>query len=366
MYFLRFLENNIELINLLVGKFVCNFIPNTFFIQENYIEKIDSQTFMLSIKEKIVDPKFFELVSFVILSPKEESSFLSGNDCIFNGFHSLEEFENFILKSNEKFNWAFFFTDSFYFKEMIFVTEYKFVDRLIEKNIADIKLEVNIRKNSIKIPNNLLPTDTEYDDLFKKYTTANILMSNYSINGHLDNYLSGIISEKIYAPFDRLMRCCKLSLDDIYLVSDMVPYGSSVNRESIKLSLNRFNLLTLRNYIEEKELFLMEFSDLNQLKETCSSLSCSQADTMLIIPKNTNINSFKSLLLKAHEIGADPFTGDEWMYLSEIKDTMEWFYGIERVYLHDECSIFISSNSEYIATFDRLNIDDDYKLIGCF
>jgi hypothetical protein len=304
-------------------------------------------------------------LDFVILSSKDTNKSLSPNNYTFNDFSSLVKIENFILRSNDELDWILFSCGNQYFREVIFVTQYEFVNKFIEQNIADIKLEINLQKHSVKIPE-IISANRDCQNLITKFTTTNILMSEYLVDGSLGSSLSGVIFDRLYAPFDRLMKCCNISLNDILLVSDMVPYESDVSSRTIILPINRYSVLTSEYHLQEQELFLMEFDSIKYFKEVCSRLSASQADIMLIIPKNTNVDLFRSLLLKAHEIGADPFSGDEWMYLSDLKDTMEWFYGIERVYLHDECSIFISANSDYITAFDRLNIDDGYKLIGCF
>jgi hypothetical protein len=315
--------------------------------------------------EKNVGSETFDLLNFIIFPSKDEDAFSVMSHYRFDDFCCLEKIEDFILRSNQVLDWMIFCFSSYYFEEVVFVTKHKFIDKLIEKNINDVNADADLGKDLFQI-SEVVSTNNDYQDITEKNWTTNISMSNYFVERSLGSSLSGIVFEKIHAPFDRLMECCNVNLDDILLVSDIVPHEGGVSYESMILPIHQHDPFTLKEIVVETELFLMKFNRTDHLKEICSRLTCSQADIMLIIPENTNLDSFRSLLLKAYEIVGYPFNGCDWMCLSEIRDTMEWFYGIERVYLHDECSVFISSNSEYIAAFDRLNINDSYKLIGCF
>jgi hypothetical protein len=103
MYYLQFFQDNIDLFNLLLDKFIQNFISNVFFIQNGYRYQINSNELIQVIKEPTIDPKYFDLLDFAIGSPKKELGQIQ--ELNWNNLLSLQQYDDLIWRSQAQYNW---------------------------------------------------------------------------------------------------------------------------------------------------------------------------------------------------------------------------------------------------------------------
>jgi hypothetical protein len=376
MYWITFLSDDILSFIILLEEFVTPFLKklNIYFVNKDFVVKLDSTSLITTVADKMFNHQSMELLDFALVATLEQRA-CEKEDISFK-FSSIVDLEHLLHKNLHQVEWLFITCGSHYFKEIIFLTRHDFVNKLLEVKIEENKLQGERQEKMVTILDSLDSQQNRHNTISKDIK-SDIHMSSYLVEHSLCKTISAVIFEKLDPPFQRLMKSCNLKIDDILLISDMIPYGQSevISNQSLIFPIEVYsyflseaisNGVESRKNTQYKELFVMQFNDVEQLKEICDFLSISQADTMLIIPKETDIQLFKTLLTKAYQSGADLLSGDEWMCLSEIKQTTKWFYGIERVYLHDYCSIFISKSSELLDKFNELNIDDEYKFIGCF
>ncbi|NET91248.1 MAG: hypothetical protein F6K45_24695 [Kamptonema sp. SIO1D9] len=97
-------------------------------------------------------------------------------------------------------------------------------------------------------------------------------------------------------------------------------------------------------------------------------LDSTEPDTLIVVPKNTNIELIKNLLSKTQ--GHPLYETFSYLsYLEDIFKTTNWLYVINSNFVgygDYTYSLFVARDNVLVRKFNELNIDDNYQLISCY
>jgi hypothetical protein len=374
MYYVQFLQNDVDMVRQLIEIFAVPFAPYILFCQEENIWQLKNKSDLSFAKSNLADSQYMELADFILLFVNDKSRL--SNKIAPLDFSSIKQFNELVIRLTDQFGWAIFTCGDHSFKEVVFVTKIQFINEYFDKKITEVIEDVQKFQESILIPS-LIMSKEDYGKVFAKYKNTNFLISRHSFESNSSCCFNAIVFSELNKPFDRLVRSLNLTAQDLILVSSMIPYNCR-NFTSQKVMNLSFSSKAIRpfcgsqdtgayqEYLRENELFLLEFDSINSLTEVCYSLKSSEAETILVIPKKTNVKVLEKMFIELLEMGIEILCGDESMCTSKITNSVEWFYGIDRVYSHECCSVFMSNSPNLITQFEHLDVEDGYRLIGCF
>jgi hypothetical protein len=374
MYYVKFLQNDVDMVEQLIEIFGAPFTPNIFFCQKENIWQLKNESDLFFTKSNLSDPKYMELVDFILLFTSDKSRLL--NNVVSLNFSSIKQFNELVIRLMDQFGWIIFTCGDHSFKEVVFATKFQFIDQYFDKIVAEVIEDAHKFQESILIPP-VIMAEEDYAKVFAKYKNTNFLISKHLLESDSSCRFNAIVFSELDQPLDRLVRSLNLTAQDLILVSSMIPYDcrSFTSQKVMNLSFYSKAVRPLsgsrdtgvyQEYLRENELFLLEFDSIKKLTEVCYSLKSSESETILVIPKKTNIDVLEKMFIELLEMGIEILYGDEFMCVSKVTDSVQWFYGIDRVYSHECCSIFMSNNPNLITQFENLDIEDGYRLIGCF
>ena len=207
---------------------------------------------------------------------------------------------------------------------------------------------------------------------------TNLLISQYDVPNNFSHSTQIFLSHQDKNVGNRLWNACDCNNNSPWVITTAYYEDEEDNVEPVFLwEKAAANCQFIQNFdftIQNQKMSIGRFEvgvyqpNNRQLLVSLLRIESCEPDTLMVIPKNTNIELLKHLLSKTE--GHPLYETFSYLcYVEDILKTVEWFYLVDSTfagYGDYTYSLFIARDNALIRKFNQLNIDDDYQFLSCF
>jgi hypothetical protein len=174
--------------------------------------------------------------------------------------------------------------------------------------------------------------------------------------------INAILCSGYELPAKKLWDVCNCDRSSLWLITDLI-----FDKETFSIfdwGTPEYELIARITLDLENSRPLGVYQPLNRKSfDSMCKLVRQQPDTLICLPKDTNLEEIKALLSKTENLNSC----SDLLHLRSVLSTVKWFYGFDRDWADYGYSWFVSRDSKTLLKFDEMNrSENSYKLLSVF